>query len=67
MLAQLGHKVRELTRIRMGPLTLEGLAVGHVRRLTPREVKELKKFGAKLHERAAGPNGQKSRQLDQRD
>lgn len=59
MLARLGHKVRDLTRVRMGPLTLEGLAVGHVRPLTAREVKELKKFGRdaekRAEERAARP------------
>ena len=43
MLAKIGHKVRDLTRIRMGPLTLHGLPIGHVRALTPREVKELRK------------------------
>ena len=41
MLARIGHKVRELTRIRLGPLTLHGLAVGESRTLTPREVKDL--------------------------
>ncbi|HLL87948.1 MAG TPA: pseudouridine synthase [Tepidisphaeraceae bacterium] len=41
MLAKVGHKVRDLTRVRMGPLTLEKLKVGEVRQLTPREVKEL--------------------------
>jgi 23S rRNA pseudouridine2605 synthase len=41
MLANLGHKVRDLTRIRMGPLTLEGLSPGQSRLLTPREVREL--------------------------
>jgi 23S rRNA pseudouridine2605 synthase len=67
MLAQLGHKVRDLTRIRMGPLTLEGLAVGHVRKLSPREVKELKKFGAKLEERATERDREKSQQSGRRD
>ena len=42
MLARLGHKVRDLMRIRMGPLDLHGLASGQVRSLTPREVRELK-------------------------
>ena len=42
MLAKLGHKVRDLTRVRMGPLTLHGLGPGQVRSLTPREVKELR-------------------------
>jgi 23S rRNA pseudouridine2605 synthase len=41
MLAKLGHKVRELTRIKLGPLTLEGLKPGESRLLTPREVKAL--------------------------
>jgi 23S rRNA pseudouridine2605 synthase len=51
MLAKLGHKVRDLTRVRMGPLSLEGLAVGRVRPLSPREVKELRKFGQVAEER----------------
>lgn len=42
ILARLGHKVRDLMRIRMGPLNLHGLAPGNVRSLTPREVRELK-------------------------
>lgn len=41
MLAGLGHKVRDLTRVRMGPLTLQGIGVGQSRLLTPREVREL--------------------------
>lgn len=45
MLARLGHKVRELTRVRFGPLTLEGVGPGKFRPLTPREVKALKKLG----------------------
>jgi 23S rRNA pseudouridine2605 synthase len=44
MLAQIGHKVRELTRVKMGPLTLHKLPPGHVRMLTAREVRELKKL-----------------------
>jgi pseudouridine synthase len=42
MLARIGHKVRELTRIRMGPLELHGLAPGQFRELTPREVRALR-------------------------
>lgn len=45
MLARLGHKVRDLTRVRMGPLTLHGLAVGQFRPLTPRELRELRHIG----------------------
>jgi 23S rRNA pseudouridine2605 synthase len=44
MLAGVGHKVKDLTRIKMGPLTLEGLAPGQFRELTPREVKELQRL-----------------------
>lgn len=43
MLARIGHKVRELTRIRMGTLQLKGLEVGEFRELTPRELNELQK------------------------
>jgi len=42
-LAKLGHKVRDLTRTRMGPLTLEGIPVGHFRPLTGKEAKELRR------------------------
>lgn len=45
MLARLGHKVRDLTRIRMGPLTLEGLSPGRFRPLTQREIRELREAG----------------------
>jgi 23S rRNA pseudouridine2605 synthase len=45
VLAKLGHKVRDLMRVKMGPLTLHGLAPGQVRALTPREVRELKAMG----------------------
>ena len=45
MLAGLGHKVRELTRVRMGPLTLKGLAPGQFRPLTRKELSELQKAG----------------------
>src|SRR3954466_10266337 len=44
MLAGVGHKVKDLTRIRMGPLTLDGLSPGQFRELSPREVKELHKL-----------------------
>jgi 23S rRNA pseudouridine2605 synthase len=45
MLARLGHKVRDLTRIKMGPLTLDGLKPGDVRTLTLKEIKQLRKLG----------------------
>jgi len=44
MLAKVGHKVRDLTRVRMGTLTLHGLAPGEFRPLTRREVQDLKKL-----------------------
>jgi len=47
MLAKLGHKVRELTRIKMGPLTLQGLAPGAVRSLSPKEVRQLRELATK--------------------
>jgi 23S rRNA pseudouridine2605 synthase len=44
MLAGVGHKVKDLTRIRMGPLTIQGLPSGKFRELLPREVKELQRL-----------------------
>lgn len=44
MLASEGHKVKDLTRVKMGPLTLEGLSPGSFRQLTPKEVKELQRI-----------------------
>ncbi len=50
MLAHAGHKVRELTRIRMGPLTLDKLAPGEIRALTVKEVRQLQKLVRKKDE-----------------
>jgi 23S rRNA pseudouridine2605 synthase len=44
MLAHVGHKVRDLMRVKMGPLTLHKLAPGEFRMLTSREVRDLKKL-----------------------
>ena len=44
MLAKVGHKVRDLMRVQMGPLTLDGLKPGQCRPLTPREVRALRKL-----------------------
>jgi 23S rRNA pseudouridine2605 synthase len=44
MLAHVGHKVRDLMRVKMGPLTLHKLAPGEFRILTSREVRDLKKL-----------------------
>lgn len=42
MLARLGHPVRRLTRIKIGPLSLKGLPVGGARRLSDDEIKALR-------------------------
>ena len=42
MLAGMGHKVRDLTRIRMGPLTLQGLGMGQFRHLSAKEISQLR-------------------------
>jgi len=44
MLVRLGYKVKRLTRLRIGPLTLRGLGVGRYRPLTPKEVDSLKRL-----------------------
>jgi len=43
MCEAVGHPVKRLTRIRIGPLTDKGLRTGQVRELTPAEVRALKK------------------------
>ena len=43
-LAKFGHKVRDLTRIKMGPLTLDGLSPGQFRPLTEKELRLLQKL-----------------------
>lgn len=57
MLASLGHKVRDLTRVRMGPLTLDGLPLGHSRPLTGREVKALREMASRKVAAAAEKKG----------
>ena len=42
MLAKVGHKVRDLTRVKFGPLELRDLKPGQSRLLTPREVTALR-------------------------
>jgi 23S rRNA pseudouridine2605 synthase len=42
MCAAVGHEVATLERIRFGPLALGDLGRGHVRRLTPAEVEQLR-------------------------
>ncbi|MBN1844572.1 MAG: rRNA pseudouridine synthase [Sedimentisphaerales bacterium] len=45
MLSRLGHPVQELTRVRIGPLTLRGLGPGKFRPLQPKEVQRLRLAG----------------------
>ena len=54
MLAKIGHKVRDLSRIKIGPLTLQGLPPGKFRPLTPRELRELKGYGERKGAKGAG-------------
>jgi 23S rRNA pseudouridine2605 synthase len=42
MLARLGHPVKKLKRVQIGPLTLHGLPVGAARRLTVKELAALR-------------------------
>jgi pseudouridine synthase len=53
MLAGVGHKVRELTRIKIGPLELGNLKPGDSRILHPSEIRELRAAIAAKIERAA--------------
>ena len=46
MMAQLGHNVRKLRRVQLGPLKLKGLQPGQWRELTRTELKELQKAAA---------------------
>jgi 23S rRNA pseudouridine2605 synthase len=43
MCARIGHPVRTLARVRMGPLSLRGLPVGAWRDLTPAEIEALRR------------------------
>jgi 23S rRNA pseudouridine2605 synthase len=65
MLASVGHKVKDLTRIKMGPLTLEGLAPGQFRELTPREVKELQRLARGDRAKADGEKKPRKRSTDE--
>jgi 23S rRNA pseudouridine2605 synthase len=51
ILARLGHKVRRLTRVRLGPLNLRGLGPGRFRALTRAEVAGLLRAGAEEHKK----------------
>ena len=55
MLAKVGHKVRELIRTRIGPLTIKGLVPGQFRELTDREVRLLRKAVEPAARGSVGP------------
>ncbi len=54
VLADLGHKVKRLTRVRMGTLTLQGVGPGNWRFLTPVEVKQLQRETRQADARVEG-------------
>ena len=53
MMATLGHPVKKLRRVRLGPLRLKGLAPGEWRDLTATEVTTLKRAGRETTRRKA--------------
>jgi len=53
VLARIGHAVRKLIRIRIGPLSLRGLGPGEFRPLTSAEVNLLKKYKPRPERRPA--------------
>ncbi len=50
MLASVGHKVRDLVRVKMGPLTLDGLKPGQCRTLMGKEIKALRSLAKRDEE-----------------
>ena len=52
LFARTGHKVRELTRTKLGPLNLDGLRPGKFRELTPSEVRALYRLAQAKNEKA---------------
>jgi len=63
MFAVVGHRVERLTRTRIGKLDLKGLLEGESRRMTKREILELKKLaaGRKVGNTRQRPQGAKPR------
>lgn len=53
MMARLGHPVKKLRRVQMGPLKLKGLRPGQWRDLTPQEVNALKRAGGRQQKRSS--------------
>lgn len=66
VLAKLGHRVRRLTRIRFGSLTVAGLKVGNSRKLTPREVTALRASAARAEADAAARKAEPRKQTQSR-
>jgi len=54
MMAKLGHRVRDLQRIKFGPLSTEGLAPGKWRLLTPGEITRLRAATEHIGESSRG-------------
>lgn len=65
MLAKLGHKVRDLKRTQIGPLVLSKLPIGASRRLSPGELKALRKE-VELVAEQVGPTPRKRRRSGSR-
>jgi len=57
MCEQVGHPVRQLMRLKFGPLSLGRLKSGEWRELIPRELLELRKLGNSQPQRRNGNNG----------
>ncbi len=54
VLAKLGHKVRELIRVRFGPLSLGNLDSGKFRELLPKELKQLQRAARQTRPQDSG-------------
>ncbi|NLV23143.1 MAG: pseudouridine synthase [Syntrophomonadaceae bacterium] len=61
MLARLGHKVRSLTRTRLGSISIRGLGVGKFRQLTDDEVESLRRAASAKPEKSEKPHPKKRR------
>lgn len=61
MLARVGHKVRRLKRIMIGPISIKGLAAGACRYLSPRELEALREAIEVARSSAAPPPRKRKR------
>jgi len=55
LLARLGHNVRKLKRVAIGPITDRGIKVGKFRTLAPAEVDKLKRIASRPRKSPTGP------------